>query len=249
MKNAREGNPAQRTKPGRFRMLHKKEFDPEVEFGGEAKVRGISQQAARKKNQEARSALCGPDLAMYRAKDYYYTVKSRGVKKGIVEKEQAQYVGRRVGTAFADLTIPEQSALRQLFEQYNTIKLLRCKIYIYNKWNWLEDADKRRFLGLRPNDELRIYHVTAKEQETAYPPTKGLEVRIVHSEGFNRNEYIPLMSLQPSSTAMASLMANETMGYVIDTSDDDETVFSSDTYPLSDLEPVQYPNIIYNQFN
>ena len=47
---------------------------------------------------------------------------------------------------------------------------------------------------------------------------------------------------------MASLMANETMGYVIDTSDDDETVFSSETDPLSDIELVKYPNITYNQF-
>ena len=248
MKNACEGNPAQRTKPGRFRMPREKGFDPEVEFGGGAKVRGTSQQAASKKNREARSALRGPDLAMHRAKDYYRTVKSRGVKQGIVEEEQAQYVGRPVGTAFADLTIPEQSALRQLFEQYNTIKLLRRKIYIYNKWNWLEDADKRRFSGLGLDDELPVYCVTGQEQETAYPPTKKLEVRIVHPEGFNRNEYIPLMSVQPSSTAMASLMANETMGYVIDTSDDNETVFSSETDPLSDIEPVKYPNITYNQF-
>ena len=158
-------------------------------------------------------------------------------------------MGRPVGTTFADLTILEQSALRQLFEQYNMIKLLRRNIYIYNKWNWLEDADKRRFLGLGLDDELPIYRVPAKEQETAYPPTKRLEVRIVHPEGFNRNEYILLISLQPSSTAMALLMANETIGYVIDTSDDDETVFSSDADPLSDLEPVQYPNITYNQFN
>ena len=61
-------------------MPHEKGFDPEVEFGWGAKVRGISQQAASKRNREARSALHGPDLVMHRAKDYYCMVKSRGVK-------------------------------------------------------------------------------------------------------------------------------------------------------------------------
>ena len=112
----------------------------------------------------------------------------------------------------------------------------------------MEDADKRRFLGLRLDDELPVYRVTRQEQEMAYSSTKKLEVRIVYLQEFNRNEYIPLMSVQPSSTAIASLMANETMGYVIDTLDDNETVFSLETDPLRDIEPVKYPNIIYNQF-
>ena len=89
IKHACEGNPTQRTKPGHFRIPRKKGFDPEVEFGGEAKVRGISRRAASKKNWEAPSVLCGPDLVMHRAKNYYYMVKSHEAKQKIVEKEQA----------------------------------------------------------------------------------------------------------------------------------------------------------------
>ena len=69
----------------------------------------------------------------------------------------------------------------------------------------------------------------------------------MQSEGFNRDKYILMITLQPSSTAMAVLMANETMCYVIDTSDDDETVFSLETDPLSDIEPVKYPNITHTK--
>ena len=143
MKSAKEGKPAARMKPSRFRWPREKAFDLEVEFGRGVKVRGTSQHAASKKNRETRAALRGPELAVYRAKDNYHTIKSRGLKQGIVDEEQARHVGRPVGTAWEDLTIVEQSSFKQLYEQYINIKLCRHKIYIYNKWGWLDNADKR----------------------------------------------------------------------------------------------------------
>lgn len=238
--------PAARTKPKRYRAPKDKPFDPDVEFGGGVKTRGTSEQAHSKKNREGRASLRGPPLAIHRAKEAYRTVKHRALKDGIVTEEMSREVGRPIGTAWDELNIPEQNKFKKLIEDYNAIKLCRRKLMIFTEWRRLSDERKRELLGIGPEDRIPQFRIPPEELEMAWPMRHAFEIRIKRPDGFNPASYTAFTSFGESSLANAASLADETTAYTIDTSDDDETLYSTDSDPLTDIEPVSYYLVILN---
>lgn len=227
-------------KAKRSRTEKEKPFDPEVEFGGGAKTRGTSSHPHSKKNREARAGLRGPPLAIERAKDAHRAIKSRALKEGITTAEMAAEVGRPLGTTRDQMTIAEESKFKVLIEKYISIKLCRRKVLIYKKWQELSEEDQRRLLGIGPDDDLPEFKIPQNEVDLANPPSDNF--RIVLSvppfPGFDGSLYMPFIIREPSNDLNASLLADEAMYEVIDTSDDHETLFSDDSDSEADIEAV-----------
>ena len=241
--------PASRTKPKWYRASKEKPFDPDVEFGGGVNTRGTSTQVHSKKLREARSNLHGPPLAVHRAQDAYRQVKNRALKQGITTEAMADEVGVPIGTSREDMTIVQKNKFYKLIDDYTTIKLCRRKVLIYSQWNALTPAHQRELLGLGPKEKIPVFTILAEETEMAWPSRQVLEIRIANPpfEGFDRNSYT-FVTYTESQLANAARLADETTGYTIDTSDDDETVYT-ESEPLTDIEPVSYFNLYFRSQN
>ena len=246
--------PPRKSAPGvkakRFRTEKEKPFDPEVEFGGGVKTRGTSSYPHSKKNREARAGLRGPPLAIERAKDAHRAIKSRALREGITTSEMAAEVGLPIGTTRAQIDIAQDSRFTTLIERYISIKLCRRKVMIYEKWQELSEEDQRRFLGIGPDDDLPEFRIPPNELELAGPPKDNFRIILSNPPfpGFDGSLYILFVVREQSKDTNASLLADEAMYEVIDTSNDHETLFSGDSDPETDIEPVckDYASPVHN---
>ena len=105
-------------------------------------------------------------------------------------------------------------------------------------------------MGIGPDDDLPEFRIPPTERELANPPKDNFRIilSVPPFPGFDGPLYIPFIIREPSKDTNASLLADEAMHEVIDTSDDHETLFIGDSDLETDIEPVckDYASPVHN---
>ena len=121
-------------------------------------------------------------------------------------------------------------------------KLCCRTIYILNQWHILDEETQRRLLGLAEHEDVPNFEMSAEDIQRAYPPKNTYEIQIINPPDprFDRNQYLSLVDVAAASNVTAFNSAVESRHHPHDNSDSGETIYSTDSEPLTKEALVEF---------
>ena len=106
----------------------------------------------------------------------------------------------------------------------------------------MDEETQRRLLGLAEHEDVPNFEMSPEDIRRAYPPKNTYEIQIINPPypGFDRNQYLSLVDIAVASNVTSLNSVVESIHRPQDNSDSGETIYSTDSEPLTEEALVEF---------